>query len=94
MSDNTINDLIDPHYACAKNIERNSIASDVFQQCVKTTHTIPWKPPKLTIIIESTISKQSNMKKGREEVFILAYIIIVEMLMLPHHTIISMLILF
>ena len=61
-SDNTIKDLIDPCYACAKNTERNSIASDVFQQRVKTTHKNPWKPPKHTIIIESTICKQSNMK--------------------------------
>ena len=54
-SDN--NDLIYPCYACAKNTERNSIASDIFQKFVKVTHTNPWKPPKHTIIIESTISK-------------------------------------
>ena len=68
-SDNTIKDLIDPCYACAKNTERNSIASDVFQQRVKTTHTNPWKPPKHTIIIESTISKQSNMKNRQGKSF-------------------------
>ena len=47
----------------------NYIASDVFQQRVKMTHTNPWKPPKHTIIIESTISKQSNMKNRQGRSF-------------------------
>ena len=68
-SDTIIKDLIDPCYACAKNTERNSITLDVFQQWVKITHTNPWKPPKHTIIIESTISKQSNMKNRQGRSF-------------------------
>ena len=68
-SDNIIKDLIDPCYSCAKNTERNSIASDVFQQCVKRTHTNPWKPPKHTIITGSRISKQSNMKNRQGKIF-------------------------
>ena len=47
QSDYIIKNLIDPCYACAKTTERNSIASDVFQQCVKMTHTNPWKSPKI-----------------------------------------------
>ena len=61
--------MIDPCYACANKTERNSIASDVFQKCVKTTHTNPWKPPKHTNIIESTISKQSNIKNRQGRIF-------------------------
>ena len=62
-------ELIDPWYTCAKNTERNYIASDVFQRCVKRTHTSPWKPPTHTIIIESTISKQFNMKNRQGKLF-------------------------
>ena len=61
-SDNIINYSNDPCYACAQTTKRNSIASFFFQQCVKIAHTKSWKPPTHVIIIETTISEQSNMK--------------------------------
>ena len=60
---NSIKDVPHPRYACATNSERNSISTDIFGQHVKDTHTSSLKSPTHTIIIESLISKTSQMGK-------------------------------